>query len=168
MTAVPVLAAGERPVGREAELSVLAGAVEALADGRGSVVEITGEPGIGKTRLAVALVELALRRGIPCVRAHTVRGNTVPFQVLRDAWETRQTPGVGSFDPKSERLTEWTGSGVLVLDDVHWCDPDSTAVLVRLARSMVPVRSCSPSSTVRRTRHPSCWRPWRTGCARAR
>jgi len=63
MTAVDVPAAGERPVGRETELSVLARIVNALGDGRGSVVEITGEPGIGKTRLATALRELAARRG---------------------------------------------------------------------------------------------------------
>jgi adenylate cyclase len=37
--------------GRDAEMRVLAGALRELAGGRGSVVALTGEPGLGKTRL---------------------------------------------------------------------------------------------------------------------
>ncbi|WP_416975463.1 LuxR C-terminal-related transcriptional regulator [Streptomyces sp. 4F14] len=132
MTAEPVPA----PVGREAELSALARSVAALRDGRGSVVEIAGEPGIGKTRLATELVALAARRGLPVVRAHGVRGNTTPYQILRDAWEARRADG--GPDAPFEAVRAWAAGCVLVLDDVHWCDPDSAAVLVRLARSAVP------------------------------
>ncbi|MFF5965094.1 LuxR C-terminal-related transcriptional regulator [Streptomyces collinus] len=144
MTAEPIPAAGERPVGREAELSLLARTVAALRDGLGSVVEITGEPGMGKTRLAAALVALATQRGVPVVRAHAVRGNTTSFQVLRDAWEAgRVHPPAGGdrgkpFDEVRDLPGEWAAGCVLVLDDVHWCDPDSAAVLVRLIRSVVP------------------------------
>ncbi|PWG13404.1 helix-turn-helix transcriptional regulator [Streptomyces sp. V2] len=108
MTTVPVPAPGEPPVAREAELARFAGIVDALANGRGTVVEITGEPGIGKTRLALALMRMAARRGLPAVRVQVVRGKAVP---------------VGRR------------SGLLVLDDVHWCDPASTAVLVRQVRA---------------------------------
>ncbi|HEY7265969.1 MAG TPA: AAA family ATPase [Trebonia sp.] len=38
-------------VGREAEMQVLDGALRAAVSGRGSVVMLTGEPGLGKTRL---------------------------------------------------------------------------------------------------------------------
>jgi class 3 adenylate cyclase/tetratricopeptide (TPR) repeat protein len=38
-------------VGREAEMAVLEGATEQLLAGSGAVVEVVGEPGIGKTRL---------------------------------------------------------------------------------------------------------------------
>ena len=38
-------------VGRSAELSVLTGACQAIADGSGAIVSITGESGIGKSRL---------------------------------------------------------------------------------------------------------------------
>lgn len=144
MTAVPLPAAGERPAGREAELSLLARTVTALRDGRGSVVEITGEPGIGKTYLATALVALAAERGVPVVRAQAVRGNTTPFQLWRDAWEGRRAqqraggdPGM-PFDEVRDRPGEWAAGCVLVLDDVHWCDPASAAVLVRLIRAVVP------------------------------
>ncbi|MDX3386059.1 LuxR C-terminal-related transcriptional regulator [Streptomyces niveiscabiei] len=108
MTTVPVPAPGEPPVAREAELARFAGIVDALANGRGTVVEITGEPGIGKTRLALALMRMAARRGLPAVRVQVVRGEAVP---------------VGRR------------SGLLVLDDVHWCDPASTAALVRQVRA---------------------------------
>lgn len=43
-------------LGRDAELAVLRGAAEAASRGSGGVVEIVGEPGIGKTRLAQALL----------------------------------------------------------------------------------------------------------------
>ncbi|GAA2312840.1 hypothetical protein GCM10010234_66960 [Streptomyces hawaiiensis] len=148
MTAEPVPAAGERPVGREAELSLLARTVAALRDGLGSVVEITGEPGIGKTCLAAALVALATQRGVPVVRAHAVRGNTTSFQVLRDAWEARSATmrahsRAGGdkgkpFDEVRDLPGEWAAGCALVLDDFQWCDPDSAAVLVRLIRSVVP------------------------------
>ncbi|WP_217179008.1 LuxR family transcriptional regulator [Streptomyces sp. AC495_CC817] len=144
MTAVPVPETGGLPVAREAELARLAHLVEALGNGRGSVVEITGEPGIGKTRLATALVDLATRRGLPVARAHAVRGGATPLQVFRDAFETRRgfprPTGVGGrvFAEFRDRPARWAAGGVLVLDDVHGCDPVSTAALVRLVRSVVP------------------------------
>ncbi|ULR48224.1 helix-turn-helix transcriptional regulator [Streptomyces deccanensis] len=143
MSAVPVPETGGLPVGREAELARLAQVVEALGNGRGSVVEITGEPGIGKTRLATALVELAARRRLPVARAHAVRGGATPLQVFRDAFEARRgfprpTGGGGrAFAEFRDRPARWASGGVLVLDDVHWCDPVSTAALVRLVRSVV-------------------------------
>ena len=38
-------------VGRDAEMAILRGATEQLVNGSGAVVEVVGEPGIGKTRL---------------------------------------------------------------------------------------------------------------------
>ena len=38
-------------VGRDVELSAITTAIDDLAHGRGSVIELTGEPGVGKTRL---------------------------------------------------------------------------------------------------------------------
>ncbi|MEU6224500.1 LuxR C-terminal-related transcriptional regulator [Streptomyces sp. NPDC047042] len=143
MTAVDVPADGERPVGRETELAVLTRIVNALGHGQGSVVEITGEPGIGKTRLATALMDMAARRGIPVVRARAVRGNTTSLQVFRDAWEARQadsraTSGARTFEECGGRPAEWAAGCALVLDDVQWCDADSAAEIVRLVRAQPP------------------------------
>ncbi|MFJ4677423.1 AAA family ATPase, partial [Kitasatospora sp. NPDC088783] len=146
--------AGGRLVGREAELSVLTRAVLALERGRGSVVELPGEPGIGKTRLAGALLELAARRGVPVARAHARRGGTGPWQVFRDARESAGDDGETEqrLDGPEQRLAgpeqrldgpdgrplAWAAGHLVVLDDVHLCDPASTALLVRLVRSVTP------------------------------
>src|SRR3954451_5408187 len=50
-------------VGRERELTQLDAALEAALAGRGRLVVLTGEPGIGKTALARAFVERAAGRG---------------------------------------------------------------------------------------------------------
>ena len=50
-------------VGRERELELLREGLAALASGRGSLFFLTGEPGIGKTRLADELAAHAARAG---------------------------------------------------------------------------------------------------------
>ncbi|MFI5365073.1 MAG: ATP-binding protein [Candidatus Binatia bacterium] len=49
-------------VGRKAEMAELHAAVSAALCGRGQLVLMAGEPGIGKTRLADAAVVVALGR----------------------------------------------------------------------------------------------------------
>jgi DNA-binding SARP family transcriptional activator len=50
-------------VGREPEWSLLSGVLQRVMDGRGQVVLVCGEPGIGKTRLLEELASLAAARG---------------------------------------------------------------------------------------------------------
>src|SRR5918996_5623693 len=67
-----------RLVGRERELRALAHALDRLAGGQAAFAEVTGEPGIGKTRLLGELAADAERRG------HLVlRGRATEFE--RDA-----------------------------------------------------------------------------------
>lgn len=51
-------------VGRDRERAVLISALDRLVDGAAQVVEVTGEPGIGKTRLLDYLAQIAAERGL--------------------------------------------------------------------------------------------------------
>ncbi|TDU03336.1 regulatory LuxR family protein [Streptomyces sp. 846.5] len=58
-------ATAPRPLtGREHEMSVLRSAVTACADGASTVIEITGDPGLGKSRLLAELGDLARAEGL--------------------------------------------------------------------------------------------------------
>src|SRR5262249_9873545 len=50
-------------VGRERELSELTGSLDSAAAGRGGLYLLSGEPGIGKTRLAERCADIAAARG---------------------------------------------------------------------------------------------------------
>src|SRR5262245_17617236 len=53
-----------RLVGRSAEVAVLQESLDELAEGRGRVLLLSGDPGVGKSRLTAELRELAAERGI--------------------------------------------------------------------------------------------------------
>jgi tetratricopeptide (TPR) repeat protein len=65
-------------VGRDRELKELKTALNDAADGRGRVVMLTGEPGIGKTRLAGELSAEATRRGLKVAWGRCWAGGGVP------------------------------------------------------------------------------------------
>ncbi|MFJ6724592.1 LuxR C-terminal-related transcriptional regulator [Streptomyces sp. NPDC091281] len=134
----------EPPLARETAPARFDRVLAALADGRGAVVEITGEPGAGKTGLADALAERAVRRALPVTRARTRPGTADPLQALREAGLGTPAraggPLRGGFAARGGREpagdgTEWAAGGVLVLDDVHRCDPAAVPSLVRLIRA---------------------------------
>ena len=91
-------------VGRERELGELGGALEEVLSGRGTVLLATGEPGIGKTRLADELGRKAASRGF-----HVHWGR---------AWEAGGAPSYWMFiqalrslcrSTERERLASWIG-----------------------------------------------------------
>lgn len=57
-------------VGRDNERAELLRGLEAASSGRGSLAMISGEPGIGKTRLTVDVLAEARRRGFFCLVGH--------------------------------------------------------------------------------------------------
>ena len=65
-------------VGRDHELAVLRDAVGATTQGRGSVVFLVGEAGIGKSRLAQVIAGDAEQRGLRALRDRRCRGNGTP------------------------------------------------------------------------------------------
>ncbi len=82
-------------VGRQAELSVLSDVFERLADGIGAIVSITGEPGIGKSRLLFDAVD-PLRD-----RLRVLEGRGLSYTDSFPYWPIR------------ELLRDWLGIGQL-------------------------------------------------------
>ena len=80
-------------VGRERDVAGLLSALTAAAEGRGGVVLVSGEAGIGKTRLLCELAQGAQRNGWRVLfgRAYEVEGRP-PYlpvlEALRDALRT--------------------------------------------------------------------------------
>jgi len=77
-----------RLVGRADEMAALELALKQAFDGRGQVVGIVGEPGVGKSRLCFEFLERCRARGLPVYEAHCpAHGKTLPFlpvmQLLR-------------------------------------------------------------------------------------
>ncbi len=191
------LAEGERAyelpvIARELELELGAAAVGKAAGGAGGVLLITGEPGIGKSRLAAELGRIAAQRGFSVLTgACQSTGATtsyLPWQdILRALFELEdtapvdrqievltnrlrkidaqlvprlpllapavrlsipETPLTDALDPELraellralliEVLRRHAASGpvLLVLEDCHWIDALSKALLEEVARSV--------------------------------
>jgi DNA-binding SARP family transcriptional activator/tetratricopeptide (TPR) repeat protein len=76
---------GSHLVGRAAELTVLDGAIEDALAGAPGVVEVVGEPGIGKTRLLGELSERARQRGFVSLAGRSVEFDRAPYGAFVDA-----------------------------------------------------------------------------------
>ncbi len=74
----PIAARQGRLFGRAAEVARLLEALQELEDGRGSVLFVVGEPGIGKTRLAEEVGAEASRRAIPVAWGRSWDGGGAP------------------------------------------------------------------------------------------
>ena len=55
-------------VGREQELELIAAKMDLALEGKGQVVGVTGEAGMGKSRLVAEVIRLARRRGLTGLR----------------------------------------------------------------------------------------------------
>jgi DNA-binding CsgD family transcriptional regulator/tetratricopeptide (TPR) repeat protein len=150
-------------VGRDDELARLGGLVDELAAGRGRVVWVEGEPGIGKSALLAAGLERATRLGCELFWATAYEvGVQFPLRVLLDALRIGPRSvdaaraeiagllwgrgGLGVLTPGdglavvAEQLVAFVDrmcAGtpvVLVCDDVQWADEYSLGVWARLAR----------------------------------
>ncbi len=146
-------------IARASQLGRIADRLGHVRRGRGGVMLVTGEAGIGKTRLAQIAAEEAEARGISVVWGRCVEGHgTLPFwpwlQALRALGErgaqaVRLLAGEGadgSADPGAallelyERalsaLTAADGPTLVVLDDLHAADASSLRLLGHMANSL--------------------------------
>ena len=107
VSAFRVVGVRERPptrteaplVGRKQELATLSKALHGLVEGTGSIISITGEPGIGKSRL-VAEAEASLDGRVRFLTGHAVSyAGTIPYWPVREL--LRGWLGLGVSDPEA-------------------------------------------------------------------
>jgi len=72
-------------VGRDRELALLRNQVDAASRGEGSLVFITGEAGVGKTRLAWEVRSYARSRGFLWLEGHYLNEGNMPYQAWVEA-----------------------------------------------------------------------------------
>ncbi len=159
--AVPVERSSSDLVGREHELGELREAVSRAGAGRGSLWMLSGEPGVGKTRLADAAEGLAGEAGLATYWGRCWEGGGAPAywawtQVVRAMQRTDSADGLGPLgaEPRAGEETEdarfalfdaFTGfiekrsaeqPMLIVLDDLHAADVPSLLLLEFLARDL--------------------------------
>jgi DNA-binding CsgD family transcriptional regulator/tetratricopeptide (TPR) repeat protein len=170
-------------VGRAGELAALTADLDAAVGGRGGVVLVAGEPGIGKTRLAEELAARATARGAVVLWGRCWEGAGAPsfwpwVQVVRgyvqvqagDPAALRHDLGAGAadiaqlvpavhdcipdlpipppLDSEAARFRLFDSMAgflrtaaarrplLLVLDDLHWADMPSLALLRFMSREL--------------------------------
>ncbi|HYJ27943.1 MAG TPA: BTAD domain-containing putative transcriptional regulator [Nocardioides sp.] len=144
---------GDPLVGRSDALAVATEALASATAGRGRLLVVTGEPGIGKTRLTEALADRARDQGFRVGRGGWDAEGSPPLH----AWSRALAQGLGhatlgdaddgedaasvSFR-QADAVLAALGDGapvLIVLDDLHWADIESLRLLRRVAGGLVDV-----------------------------
>jgi DNA-binding CsgD family transcriptional regulator len=155
-------------VGRAAELGQLDSVLERLRAGGAAVVDVTGEAGIGKSRLLEQFCVRVRSRGLTvlCGQA-TEHQRHSPFQPFADAFADLNPADMRRFPALAELSPAFSGTGgtasapgtadrfglyqataallgrlghglVVVLEDLHRADPASLELVEHLIRHPVP------------------------------
>ncbi|GAA1477178.1 BTAD domain-containing putative transcriptional regulator [Nocardioides aestuarii] len=148
-TADPVVPGQDWPMlGRDGELAGLRALLSRAVAGSPAFAGVTGEPGIGKSRLCAELTAEARRRGARVVVGRCSQDDGAPplypwAAVLADLGAA--LPSGGSAEAADFRLREEVvrtvldatadGPLVVVLDDLHWADTATLRVLRLLVES---------------------------------
>jgi DNA-binding CsgD family transcriptional regulator len=154
-------------VGRGDELAQARAALVAASGGAGRLVLVSGEPGIGKTRLTSAIVDVAGEYGVPVAAGGAIDdpgmpplwpwravGRSVPALagVLSGAAGSAGGSPAAAADSESARFVMFTGAcqvlaeaagrrGLLVvLEDLQWADRTSLLLLRHLAGELARTR----------------------------
>ena len=138
-------------IGRDAELAVLDALITQASAGAGGVVLLTGEPGVGKTRLARAGTEHAAGTTVSWGACRESEGAPPLWpwvQLLRHLGGARITAGAAEGAAARYRLYERVGETLresakdqphlLVIDDLHRADEASLRLLAYLSETLWP------------------------------
>jgi DNA-binding CsgD family transcriptional regulator len=136
--------------GREHELGVLATAVEDAVRGRGAVLVVEGEAGIGKSRLLAEIADIGNRAGLVVASgAADELDELAPLASFRAALRASSSPllpaglldGVSGYSDQRLALLERLGASIeeharqapvlIAVDDLQWAD-SATLLAVRV------------------------------------
>ncbi len=135
-TAVPL-------VGRDVELATIRARIDRLAAGEGGILTISGDAGLGKSRLAAEAVRLARERGFDCVEGSCLSfGRTISYWPFREA--IRRHFGIGEDDPED---VAWSR----LRFGVEWLFPDGVEDLLPYLGTLLALRL--PAEFVERARY---------------
>ncbi len=79
-------------IGRERERRTLKRLIKEVKGGKGSSVIISGEAGVGKSRLVEWIQSEAEESGLNCFRSSCISQDGLPYQPLTDAFDTLTSP----------------------------------------------------------------------------
>jgi ATP/maltotriose-dependent transcriptional regulator MalT len=140
-----------RTLERDAALVAVAHLMSEARDGRGGALFVVGEAGLGKT----TILDQARGLAYPDIRVGWARGDvmetSLPFGLIAAVIDALDAPGnllelpgrsPSADDAQAERfgrVLHWLKATVtepvlLILDDLHWADPDSLALVSFLVR----------------------------------
>jgi DNA-binding CsgD family transcriptional regulator/tetratricopeptide (TPR) repeat protein/KaiC/GvpD/RAD55 family RecA-like ATPase len=155
-------------IGREPELSEIRRKLRAASTGRGQVVAVVGEAGIGKSRLAAEAAESATVQGFATGVGAYSEGIASPslwgwLQALRALGIDARRPDQSMFETFIEvsnrlRMQALKAPLLVALEDIHWADTESLQLLEFLTAELadspilviVTARPPSPQTTVQR------------------
>lgn len=147
---------GPSLVGRTSEIELLDSRLEATLSGRGQVILVSGEAGVGKTALVAELTDRARRAGIqaavttwpetldrpalaPWVQVLEQLGPDSNEAVgpLRDALVASRTPTISVLDQLVSSIVERASSSpaLVVCDDIQWAGELSHRMFRQLAEA---------------------------------
>jgi DNA-binding CsgD family transcriptional regulator len=107
-------------IGRNAEVGTLTDALAAAGEGRGAVVFVTGDAGVGKSRLATEAASLARSHGLCVLHGRAVESSVpVPFRPISEALmgiaragAVPDSPGIADYRAALGALVpEWSRPG---------------------------------------------------------